>query len=238
MPNLSTTLHPFNRLLQHNTPWHWTDACTAAFDKVKRQFKSDLVLTHFHPDLPLHMASDASPYALGAVLSHYMPDGTERPITFASCTLNTAEQNYSQIDKEELGFVHVWSLKKFHTYLYGRRFTLITDHQPLTAIFSPVKNLPSMTAARLQRYDLLLAGNQYDIVYWRTSDHGNAGGMSRLPINGPASVADADGDDVVTFHVSQFDPCDCRARPPRNSPRHDLGCSVPSCPDRRLQHLH
>ena len=47
LPNLSTTLHPLNRLLQHKTPWHWTDACTAAFDKVKRQIGSDLVLTHF-----------------------------------------------------------------------------------------------------------------------------------------------------------------------------------------------
>ena len=185
-------------------PWHWTDACTAAFDKVKRQIGFDLMLTHFHPDLPLHVASDASPNGLGAVLSHSMPDGTERPIAFASRTLNTAEQNYSQIDKEALGIV--WSLKKFHTYLYGRRFTLITDHQPLTAIFSPAKNLPFMTAARLQRYALLLAGYQFDIVYRKTSDHANADGLSRLPINCPATEVDADGDAVDTFHVSQFDP--------------------------------
>ena len=220
LPNLSTTLHPLNRLLQHSTSWHWTDACTAAFDKVKRQIGSDLVLTHFHPDLPLHVASDASPCGLGAVLSHSMPDGTERPIAFASRTLNTAEQNYSQIDKEALGIV--WSLKKFHTYLYGRRFTLFTDHQPLTAIFSPVKNLPSMTAARLQRYALLLAGYQYDIVYRKTSDHGNANGLSRLPINSPASEADADGDAVDTFHVSQFDPLPVTAEQVRRETRRDL----------------
>ena len=192
---------------------------TAAFDKVKRQIGSDLVLTHFHPDLPLHVASDASPYGLGAVLSHSMPDGTERPIAFASRTLTSAEQNYSQIDKEALGIV--WSLKKFHTYLYGRRFTLITDHQPLTAIFSPVKNLPSMTAARLQRYALLLAGYQYDIVYRKTSDHGNADGLSRLLINSPASEADADGDAVDTFHVSQFDPLPVTAEQVRRETRRD-----------------
>ena len=218
LPNLSTTLHPLNRLLQHSTSWHWTDACTAAFDEVKRQIGSDLVLTHFYPDLPLHVASYASPYGLGAVLSHSMPDGTERPIAFASRTLNTAEQNYSQIDKEALGIV--WSLKKFHTYLYGRRFTLITDHQPLTAIFSPVKNLPSMTAARLQRY-ALLAGYQYDMVYRKTSDHGNANGLSRLPINSPATEADADGDAVETFHVSQFDPWHVTAEQVRRETRRD-----------------
>ena len=205
LPNLSTTLHPLNRLLQHSTSWHWTDACTAAFDEVKRQIGSDLVLTHFHPDLLLHVASDASPCCLGAVLSHSMPDGTERPIAFASRTLNTAEQNYSQIDKEALGIV--WSLKKFHTYLNGRRFSLITDHQPLTAIFSPVKNLPSMTAAHLQRYALLLAGYQYDMVYRKTSDHGNANGLSRLPINSPATEADADGDAVETFQCHSLIHC-------------------------------
>ena len=86
LPNLSTTLHPLNRLQQHNIPFHWTDACTAAFDKVKRQIGSDLVLTHFHPDLLLHVASDASPYGLGAVLSHSMPDGTERPIAQSRIT--------------------------------------------------------------------------------------------------------------------------------------------------------
>ena len=204
LPNLSTTLHPLNPLLQYHTHWNWTDACTAAFDKVKRHIGSDLVLTHFHPDLPLHVASDASPYGLGAVLSHSMPDGTQRPIAFASRTLNTAEQTYSQIAKEAIG--NVWSLKKFHTYVYGRRFTLTTDHQPLTAIFSPAKNVPFMTAARLQRYALLLAGYQYGIVYRKTSDHGNADGLSRLPIYCPATEVDADGDAVDSFHVSQFDP--------------------------------
>ena len=186
---------------------------------MKRQIGSDLVLTHFHPNLPLHVASDASPYGLGAALSHSMPDGTERPIAFASRTLNTAEQNYSQVDKEALGIV--WSLKKFHTYLYGRRFTLITDHQPLTVIFSPVKNLPSITAARLQRYALLLAGYQYDMVYRKTSDHSNANGLSRLTINSPATEADADGDAVETFHVSQFDPLPVTAEQVRRETRRD-----------------
>ena len=158
------------------------------------------MLTHFHPDLPLHVASDASPYGLGSVLSHPMRDGTERPIVFASRTLNSAEQNYCQIDKENLGIV--WSLNKFHTYLYGRRFTLITDHQPLTANFSPVTNLPSMTAACLQRHALLLTRYQFDIVYWKTSDHGNADGLSCLPINSRPTETDADGDAVHSFHVS------------------------------------
>ena len=78
-----------------------------------------------------------------------------------------------------------------------------------------------MTAARLQRYARLLAGYQYDMVYRKTSDHGNANGLSRLPINSPATEADADGDAVETFHVSQFDPLPVTAEQVRRETRRD-----------------
>ena len=84
-------------------------------------------------------------------------NGTERPIAFASRTLPTAERNYAQIDEEALAIV--WAVRKFHTYLYGRHLVLVTDHKPLNAIFNPEKDLPAMTAARLQQYALFLAGH-------------------------------------------------------------------------------
>ena len=93
------------------------------------------------------MAADASPDGLGAVISHVLPDGVERPIALASISLSKSERNYSQIDKEALALVY--GVKKFHNYLYGRTFKMVTDHKPLTSIFSPQKGVSSVAAARL-----------------------------------------------------------------------------------------
>ena len=156
LPNFSTALHPLNTLLQKEIAWRWTAACHQAFDKVKQQIATDLVLTHFNLALPLRLASDASPYGIGAVMSHVLPNGIERPITFASRTLLTAERDYAQINKEALAII--WAVRKFHTYFYGRDFVLVTDHKPLTAIFNPERDLPALNVARLQRCALFLSG--------------------------------------------------------------------------------
>ena len=198
----STTMYPLNQLLKKNQRWAWTAECRHAFDQVKEQIASERVLMHFDPKLPVRVATDASPYGMGAVLSHQLPDGSERPVAFASRALSSTEQKYAQIDKEALAIV--WGVKKFHTYLFGRHFTLLTDHEPLTSIFSPHAGLPKMTTARLQRYAMFLASMDYTILYRKSADHANADGLSRLPLNAPVPSAAVDPVDV--FNMGQFDP--------------------------------
>ncbi|XP_056132888.1 uncharacterized protein K02A2.6-like, partial [Lampris incognitus] len=135
IPDLATILQPLNALLHKGKKWQWTTACEAVFRKVKELMVSQKVLTHYNPELPLRLACDASPYGVGAVLSHVMPDGVEKPIAYASRTLSKAEQNYTHIEREALGIV--FGIRKFHQYLYGNKFTLLTDHRPLTSILSP-----------------------------------------------------------------------------------------------------
>ena len=130
---------PLRQLLQAGVKWRWTRECEETFRKVKQMMASETVLTHFNPELPMTVACDASAYGLGAVLSHKMQDGTEHPVAFASRTVSAAEKNYAQIDKEALALI--WGIKKFHHYLYRHNFTLITDHQPLTTILNPKKEL-------------------------------------------------------------------------------------------------
>lgn len=91
-------------------------------------------LVHFNPTLPITLATDASPYGVGAVLSHVYPDGTERAIQYASQTLSNTQKAYSQIDKE--AYAIIFGIKKFYQFLHGGCFTLITDHRPLVQIFA------------------------------------------------------------------------------------------------------
>ena len=148
------------------------------------------VLTHYNTTLPLQLAADLSQYGLGAVISHVLPNGKEKPIAFASRSL--FEQTYSQIDKEALGLIHN-EVQKFHTYLYGRNFTLITDHKPLMSILGPKKEISSVATARLQRWAILLSSYHYDIEFWATTAHGDADALSRLPLpqTGPEYVSEA-----------------------------------------------
>ena len=202
LEDLSTVLEPLNRLQRKNVSWHWGAEEQAAFQTVKTMLCTDNVLAHFDPSLPIGIACDASSVGVGAVLFHRYSDGSERPIANISKTLNSAQRKYSQIQKEALAII--FALSKFHQFLFGKKFILVTDHKPLLSIFSPTKAIPSITANRLARWALTLSQYEYEIEYRKTSDHGNADALSRLP-KGPDTIFDSyeDGADVDTICTIQ-----------------------------------
>ena len=151
-----------------------------AFQKAKQQLLSSNVIVHYDSTLPIVLAGDASTYGVGAVISH-MPDGKEHRIAFESRTLSSSERNYSQIEKEALSLIY--GIRKFHNYLYGRKFILETDYTPFTVIFGSKKGIPVMAASRLQRWAVQLLAYNYEIRFRRTQNHGNADGLSRLPLD-------------------------------------------------------
>ena len=180
VPNLASVLHPLNQLLRQDVRWNWTPACNKSLSIVKKKLVDSTLLVHYDSQLPLRLASDASAYGIGAVISHVFSNGTEQPIAFASRTLTPAEKNYPQIEKEALSLV--FGVQKFHQYLYARKYVLVTDHKPLCAILGPKKGIPTLAAARLQRWAILLSAYTYDIEYRPTKLHGNADALSRLPL--------------------------------------------------------
>ena len=180
LPNMSTTLFPLYELLQKNRRWRWGKEQQEAFEQAKLALQSDTLLVHYDSGKPLILACDASPYGLGAVISHRMEDNVEKPIAFASRTLTPAERNYSQLEREALAIV--FAVKKFHMYLYGRHFLIYSDHQPLKYLLSESKGVPAMAASRIQRWALTLSAYEYTIVYRPGKDQGNADALSRLPL--------------------------------------------------------
>ncbi|XP_030286082.1 uncharacterized protein K02A2.6-like [Sparus aurata] len=188
MQNLSMQLRPLHELLKRECVWEWTSECEAAFKSAKQQLLQSTLVVHYDTRKPLKLACDASPYGVGAVISHVMENGEEKPIAFASRTLSEAESKYAQIEKEALSII--FGVKKFHKYLYGRKFTLITDHKPPLAILGPKSAIPTLAALRMQRWALILMAYNYVIEYRQSAEHANADALSRLPSKDRDSTAE------------------------------------------------
>ena len=181
MPHLPTISAPLYKLLHKDSIWQWSADADKAFLQSQELLTSDDVLIHFIPDYKLILACDASPYGVGAVLAHEMPDGSERPIAFASRTLSDTEKRYGQIEKE--GLACVYGVKKFHCYLYGRNFTLQKDHKPLLSLFNGNQAISIQSSARIQLWALTLAAYEFSFRHKYAQNHMNADALSRLPLN-------------------------------------------------------
>ena len=201
---LSTLLAPLYQLLQQKSRWHWGKEQQDAFTHVKQQLTSSQLLVHFDPQEKLLLSCDASPYGIGAVLSHVMEDGSEKPIAYASRTLAPAEKKYAQIEKE--GLAIIFGVKKFHQYLYGRHFTIYSDHRPLEHLFSENKSIPTLASARIQRWALTLCAYDYSISYKPGEKHANADLLSRLPLPDTVTDVPLPGETVLLMETLQTSP--------------------------------
>ncbi|CAI2339148.1 unnamed protein product [Caenorhabditis sp. 36 PRJEB53466] len=178
IPHMKSLRGPLDKLLMKDCDWIWTQKEAEAFQKLKDVLSSDLNLTHYQPNIPIVVAADACDYGIGAVISHRFADGTEKPIAHAARSLNSAEKNYSQIEKEGLGLI--FAVKRFHKYLFGRKFLLRTDHKPLLSIFGSKKGIPVHSQNRLVRWSTILLAYDFVIEYVKTDDFGQADALSRM----------------------------------------------------------
>ena len=146
---------------------------------------------------PIALEVDASQKGLGAAL---IQEG--KPIAFASKSLTKTQSNYSNIERETLALVH--GVERFHTYLYGRSFTIISDHKPLEMICKkPIISAPP----RLQRMLLRILGYDYSVVYRPGEEMVLSDTLSRLP--NPNNKSEVKLDlrvDGISFDLISFSP--------------------------------
>ncbi|KAL4100898.1 hypothetical protein QTP88_020923 [Uroleucon formosanum] len=164
---------PLTALLKKNVIFKWDDRCENAFEILKQALTNPPLLVY--PDWEkgnFNLTTDASQYAIGAVLSQGIVPN-DQPIAYASRTLNQAETNYSVIQKELLAII--WAVKHFRCYLYGRHFCIVTDHRPLTFLFG-IKDVSS----QLMRWRLQLSEYDYTIKYRAGTENSNADCLSRI----------------------------------------------------------
>lgn len=131
VPSYACITQPLDQL-RHVKKFKMNEHEREAFDTLVKAVANCPTLSDPDPDLPFHLATDASQYGLGAALYQETPEGERRYIAFASKSLKGAQKNYPATKRELLGIVY--ALREFHPYLYAKKFNLFTDHKALVAI--------------------------------------------------------------------------------------------------------
>ena len=159
VPSLETA--SLRQLLEKDVVWSMDKPQKEAVINLKKLVTKTPVLKFLDPNLPNRVTSDASKIGLGAVIEQKDEDDNEwHPIAFASRSMQSSEQNYSQLEKETLSIV--FACEKFGEYLYGQTFEMCNDHLPLKSIFTkPLSKAP----ARIQRFLLRLQRYNFDMQY-------------------------------------------------------------------------
>lgn len=169
--NFSKIAKPLTVLTSKSATFEWGDDQQEAFRKLRDKLLAAPVLCYPDFETPFVLATDASQYALGAVLSQ-RKNGVERPVAYASRQLNRAEQNYSATERECLALV--WAVRHFRCYLYGRHFQIVTDCRPLRWLMN-VRD----PGSRLARWNLQLQEYDFEIEHKSGKGNTNADALSR-----------------------------------------------------------
>lgn len=179
LPDLATLTYPLRLLTNQGRKFEWGTTQQKAFAKLKEHLTDPKTLGYYDIDDRTQLIADASPVGLGAVLIQVNEHGP-RIIAYASKSLSDVEKRYAQIEKEALALV--WAVERFHFYLFGREFELITDHKPLEAIFKP----RSKPCARIERWVVRLQAYKAKVIF-RPGKMNIADSLSRLAITTSAT---------------------------------------------------
>lgn len=158
IPNLATTSEPLRQLTKKDTVFEWGPSQQKAFDQLKPNLTAHSTLGYYNVRDRTQVIADASPVGLGAVLIQFK-GSDPRIISYANRSLTAPERNYAQTEKEALALV--WAVERYHYFLFGRSFELVTDHKALETLFSP----KSKPCARIERWVMRLMSYKFNVIY-------------------------------------------------------------------------
>ena len=196
--NYSELTRPLRDAAKAGQEFKWTKDCQHSFDRIKELMASDKVLEHYHPERPTKVYVDFSTEGVSATLAQGREIEKEdakqlkrvgarvdkvnkswvewRPVTHVSRSLEPAERNYASVEGESLAVCYgVWRLRR---YLWGAKFTVAGDHQPLLAHYNTNKTSPH----RVIRHRMKLQGFVFDLV-WEAGEKNPTDYPSRHPLD-------------------------------------------------------
>ncbi|GFY14175.1 retrovirus-related Pol polyprotein from transposon 17.6 [Trichonephila clavipes] len=180
--NFCYLAEPLQSLLKSGVEFHWGPEEVEAFHSLKKALTSDPVLGMYDERASTEIHTDASGYGIGAVLVQ-IQNNVEKVIAYASRTLTKAEKNYSTTERECLAIV--WATNKFPPYIFGKHFTVVTDHHSLCWLM----NLKD-PSGRLARWALRLQEHDFDVKYKTGKKHSDADALSRNPVEEETETPD------------------------------------------------
>lgn len=172
--NFASIALPLYDLTTTSSAFAWNSSQQSAFDALKKAVTSAPVLRIFNSAFRTAVETDASGFAVGAVLFQTDHNGVSRPVAFTSRKLNSAERNYPVHEQELLAVVH--ALRTWRYYLDGSHFIVYTDH----ATLKHFPTQPNLTRRQARWMELLQEYN-FDFRYKPGKDNIVPDALSRRP---------------------------------------------------------
>ncbi|BHF70274.1 hypothetical protein SprV_0301332400 [Sparganum proliferum] len=197
--NFAGIARPLHRLTEKGRRFLWSEECQTAFDGLKARLTTApiLRLPNVSADAPpFILDTDASAFAIGAVLSQADDSGQEKPLCFASKTLSKPQRNYCTYRRELLAIITF--IKQFRPYLLGRPFVVRSDHKALQWL----QNTKD-AEGQLARWQEILQEYKFTCIYRSGKQHANADALSRRPPNTEIKEDNTPEDEVNAVYVSE-----------------------------------